>query len=67
MTEQEINDLLTEAAKLTPEQTEYLARADHGQEIMAVFKSSQVFDAGMRTALGNVRRILSAHSAGKRG
>lgn len=58
MTQQEIDALIAEAGKITPEQTAYLERSDAGKEICAVFKPSQMFDVGLKTALGNVRRIL---------
>lgn len=56
-TEAEVEALLIEATKITPEQTEYLARADDGKELMAVFKPSVVFDAGLKTAIGNIERL----------
>lgn len=63
MTDKEIDDLLAEAGKINPEQQRYIERTDQGETVGAVLTPSKWFDVGMKTALGNVRRILTAHSA----
>lgn len=67
MTEKEIDDLLIAAAQLTPEQQKYIERTEQGETIGAILTPSKWFDVGMKTAIGNVRRLLSTSNQTRQG
>jgi hypothetical protein len=67
VTDKEIEDLLAEAAKISPEQQRYIDRTNEGETVGSILTPSKWFDVGMKTALSNVRQILTAPVGEKRG